>query len=133
MANVHGKNTFVSLDGDDLSPYGTSVEWAEPVDEHDVTTFGQDAHILEGGLEGGSATLAGIYDNTAAVGPAAVIRPLKGTVVELIHRPEGTGAGRPQRTVDVLVRGYTESSPVADMVTWTADLGFSGQVADSTQ
>lgn len=133
MGLVHGKNTFVSLDGDDLSSYGTNTEWEEPVDEHDVTTYGNDAHLLQGGLEGGQATLSGFYDNTASVSPAAVIRPLKGTVVELIYRPEGTGTGRPQRTVDVLVRGYTESAPVADMVTWTADLGFSGQVVDTTQ
>jgi hypothetical protein len=50
-------------------------------------------------------------------------------VVPYVDRPEGSGAGKPQRTVDVLVLKYTETRPVADMITWSCDLQFSDDVA----
>jgi hypothetical protein len=125
---IHGKATFVSIDADDLSSFGTSVEFTRSADSHDVTTFGNDSHRKQGGLFDGSAKLQGIYDNTASTGPQAVLGPLLGTVVELIYRPEGTGSGLVERTVDVLVQQYVESSPVADMVTWTCDVEFDGDI-----
>jgi hypothetical protein len=133
VANVHGKVTFVSLDADDLSGFGTAMEFTRSADSHDVTTFGNDSHRKQGGLFDGTAKLSGIYDNTASTGPQAVIGPLLGTVVELIYRPEGTGSGLPERTVSVLVQQYQESSPVADMVTWTVDVEFDGDVDLSAQ
>lgn len=131
MTFVHGKNTYVSLDGDNLSAFSNNVEFSRSGDSHDVTTFGKNSHVKQGGLLDGTASVTGVYDNTALTGPRAVIEPLIGTVVVLIHRPEGTGSSLPQDTVDVLVTGYTESSPVADMVTWTCDLELSDDV-DST-
>lgn len=128
MAFIHGRNTFVSIDGDSLSAYGTSTEFARTADSHDVTTYGNTAHRKQGGLHDGSATLEGIYDNTASVGPQAVLEPLLGTTVELIYRPEGTGSSLPERTVDVVVTSYTETSPVADMVTWSCEVEFDGAV-----
>jgi hypothetical protein len=125
---IHGKGTVATLDGDDLSAFGTSVEFNRSADSHDVTTFGNDSHRKQGGLFDGTATLNGIYDNTASTGPQAVISPLLGTVVALVYQPEGAGASLPQRTVDVLVTTYNESSPVADMVTWTCEVEFDGDV-----
>lgn len=132
MAFVHGSLTFVSLGGTDISPFSNNTEYERSADEHDVTTYGLDDHVFSGGLKGGKTTLSGIYDDGAA-GPKAVIEPLLGTVVELIHRPEGTGTGKPQDTVDVLVKSYKESSAVADMRMWTCDLTFSGPVVPTTQ
>lgn len=133
MSFTHGKNTFVSLDGDNLSTYSNNVEFNRTADSHDVTTFGKNSHVYNGGLGDGTATITGIYDNTAGTGPRAVIEPLIGTVTPLIHRPEGTGSGRPQDTVDVLVMSYGETSPVADMVTWTVELQFSDDVVTAAQ
>lgn len=128
MPKVHGKVTFVSLDGDDLSTYSNTVEFTRKADSHDVTTFGNNSHRKAGGLFDGDASVGGFYDSTAGVGPQAVIGPLIGTVVELVYRPEGTGTARPARTVDVLVTEYVETSPVADMVTWSVSLEFDGDV-----
>jgi hypothetical protein len=131
MALAHSKRTFVSLDGDDLSAFTNTSNFEKNSDEHDVTTYGKDAHVVAGGLLGGAATMGGFYDTTASTGPRAVIEPLVGTVVEYIRQPEGTGSGKPQDKVDVLVKKYTESSPVADYVTWSLDMTFS-DVIDST-
>jgi hypothetical protein len=133
VAFVHGKNTYISIDGEDISAYCTQSDFTRSSDSHDVTTYGKNAHVKQGGLLDGSASISGIYDNTAATGPRAVLEPMIGTVVELIRRPEGTGVGKPQDTVDVLVAEYVESSPVADMVTWTLSLELSDDVNSAAQ
>ena len=133
MAFVHGRHTIITIDGDDLSAFTTTSEIDRQSDEHDVTTYGKNAHVFEGGLLTGEATVSGIYDNTAATGPRAILEPLIGTVVPLVRKPEGNGTGKPMDTVDVLVKGYKETNPVADMVTWEASLRLSDDVVSSTQ
>jgi hypothetical protein len=133
MSKVHGKNTYISLDDNDLSSHSNTCEWKRMADSHDVTTFGNNSHRKQGGLGDGSSTIGGFYDNTAVTGPRAVIEPLIGSVVEMVHRPEGTGTGLPEDTVNALVQDYTESSPVADMVTWTCALEFDGDVTTGAQ
>lgn len=133
MPFIHGKGSAVSLGGSDLSIYSNNIEWAQTADSHDVTTFGKNAHVKQGGLLDGTATVSGIYDSTASTGPRAVIKPKVGTVVPLVWRPEGVGVGRPQDTVNVLVTGYTETSPVADMITFSVDLELSDDVVTAVQ
>lgn len=133
MAFIHGKGVAYTLDGDDLSTFSNTVTFTRSADSHDVTTFGKNSHVYQGGLGDGTASIAGIYDNTASTGPRAVIEPTVGTVVELVWQPEGAGSGKPEDTVDVLVTSYVESAPVADMVTWTAELQLSDDVATAAQ
>lgn len=133
MGFVHGKDVFVSLDGDDLSAYANNVEYQREADSHDTTTFGKDSKTYAGGLKDGTASVSGIYDSSSSAGPRAVVAPLLGTVVEFIYRPEGTGTGKPQDTVDTLVTAYEETGAVADMVTWTCSLQLSDDVTSSTQ
>lgn len=121
MAFIHGKGTVVTLDSDDLSAFANNVAFNRSADSHDTTTFGRTAHVFQGGLKNGTATITGVYDDGVS-GPEAIISPLIGTVVELVYKPEGTGTGKPIRTVDVLVTGYDETAPVADMITWSASL-----------
>lgn len=132
MAFIHGKGSVVILAAADLSAFVNSMDWNRSADEHDVTTYGQVAHIKQGGLLDGTCQIGGIYDNSVS-GPRRIIEPLLGTNVALIHRPEGTGAGKPQDTATVHVQSYNESSPVADMVTWTADLNISGDPVTADQ
>ena len=84
MAFIHGKGTAVSLGGDDLSVYSNSVTFGRTSDSHDVTTFGKNAHVYQGGLLDGTCSIQGVYDDGAA-GPRATIEPLIGTVVELFE------------------------------------------------
>lgn len=135
MSFIHGKNLFVSLGGDDLSAYSNACDLNRTVDSHDVTCYGKDSHVYAAGLNDGTATLSGVYDNTASTGPRPIIEAIiaGGVAVELIHRPEGTGSGLPQRAVNVIVTGYSESSPVADMVTWSCDLQLSDDVDTTAQ
>lgn len=133
MTFVHGKNTVVILDGDDLSAFTRTSNLERSADKHDVTTYGKNDHVYQGGLGDGAASMAGIYDNTASTGPRGVIEPLVGQVVTLIRRPEGTGTGKPQDSVSVLVEKYVETNPVDDMVTWSVELQPSDAVTSTTQ
>ncbi len=133
MAFTHGKGAVVTIGGDDVSAFSNSIEFERESEAHDVTCFGKNSKVYAPGLKDGTATIEGIYDNTALTGPGAVFRPLVGAAaVELIYKPEGTGTGRPLATVDVLVTKYSESAPVADMITWSVDLQLSDDIADTT-
>jgi hypothetical protein len=133
MGFVHGKGTAVSLDAKDLGTFSNSVTFGRTADSHDVTTFGKNSKVYAPGLKDGTASIEGIYDNTASTGPGAVLRPLIGAAaVELVYEPEGTGASKPIATVDVLVTSYEESAPVADMITFTAELQLSDDIVDTT-
>jgi hypothetical protein len=132
MAFVHAKNTHVSLNAVNISTFCNNTDFERESDEHDVTCYGKNSHVFKGGLLGGKCTISGVYDDSAT-GPRAVIEPLIGTNVALVIRAEGTGSGKPQDTVDVLVKSYKESLPVADMVMWSADLTLSDDVTTIDQ
>lgn len=132
MSFTHGKDTYISLNGSDLSAFTNTSELGRTSDSHDVTCYGKSSHVYLGGLLDGKATMGGIYDN-GVTGPRDIIEPLIGTVVTLVRRPEGTGSGRPQDSVAVLVAGYTETSPVADMVTWQCEMQCSDDVTSTNQ
>jgi hypothetical protein len=133
MSFVHGKNTYFSLGGVDLSAYTNTSTFTRGADIHDVTTYGKSDHVNAGGLGTSGLGAGGIYDNTASTGPRAAIEPLIGTTVTMIRRPEGTGSGKPQDSVSVVVGSYVETSPVADFVQWSVELTGSDAVTSTTQ
>lgn len=132
MAFIHGKSGFVSLGATDLSPFANNIEFGRSADSHDVTTFGKLAHVKQGGLGDGTVSIKGVYDDGAA-SPEAVIDPMIGTNQILAYRPEGTGVGRPQKVLAVLVQEYKETAPVADMITWELTLEASDIMTKSIQ
>lgn len=132
MSFVHSKSTYISIGGFDISPFCNTSNLVRKGDKHDLTTYGKNSHVYDGGLKDGTAGAGGTYDNTAA-GPAKVLKPLIGTVVPLIRRTEGTGSGKPQETVNVLVEEYQETNPVADYVQWSVTWQCSDDIVDSIQ
>lgn len=132
MAFQHGKSTVVKLNGSDLSAFTSTSTIDRGSDEHDVTTYGKNNHVVAGGLLNGSASMGGTYDNTAT-GPRDIIRPLVGTVVTFIRQPEGAGVGKAQDSVSVLVKKYVETNPVADMVSWSCEMTLSDTVTATDQ
>lgn len=133
MAASHGKDTFISINGADISQFCTDSELTRGADEHDLTGYGKQAHVVRGGLGNGKASVKGWYDNTAGSGPRAVLRPLVGTNVTMIRRPEGTGSGKPQDSATVHVKEYVETNPVADYIAWSVGLTVSDVITSTTQ
>jgi hypothetical protein len=132
MAKAKGKDAEIELDATDISAYVSNIGYEESADEEDVTTLGNDSHVRGATLEDGTISLEGWYE-TGATGPREVVKPLIGTVVAFAYRPEGTGAGLPEETGNVLVQNYTETAPVAGHITWAANLLRSGDWTTAAQ
>lgn len=132
MAFKHGKDTIVKVGDEDISKYCNSTEWTEEAEGHEVTTYGNKAVRRAGGLKDGSATIEGYYESKED-GPEDVIRDKLGEIVELIFRPEGDGEDKPQSKVDALVTSYEQTNEVEEMITWSAEFEFDGEVDHSKQ
>lgn len=132
MAFTHGKDTFVSFGGFDLSSFSKSTDWEKSADVHDVTCYGKNSKVFRGGLKDGKCSISGNYDNTLA-GPHDVLMNLVGTNAILLYRTEGTGSGRPEESVDCTLKSYKQTSPVADYVSWTAEFQFSDDITSANQ
>lgn len=132
MASTHGSDTYISIAAADVSTYCNTSTFTLKADAHKTTGYGANSNTYGPGLKDGTFSMGGTYDNTAA-GPHDVIKPLIGTTVEVVRRPEGTGTGRPQETFSVIVTSYVETNPVADMVSWSSECQITGDVADTNQ
>lgn len=134
----HGSLLELTIDGDELSDWTDTCEFAQSKDVHQTTTHGSaatsGAHANSGGLNKGECTAGGLYENGAA-GPNAILGPLvkSKASVALVRKVEGTGSGLPQDTVNVVVEEYKETSPVADYIRWTAKFTFDGAVTTIAQ
>jgi hypothetical protein len=133
MAHVHGKNTVIKVGTDDLTQYTDASELTEAADTHDTTTYGNDAHRYDGGLLDNKFTMSGVYDNTAATGPAAVLKPLKGKTASITRQLEGTGTGKPQEVFTAILSSFVQTAPTADMVRWSSEWTIDGEVDDTPQ
>jgi hypothetical protein len=133
MVFQHGKDTVLTLATVDISAYTNTSELTIAADDHDVTCYGADDHAYDGGLGNHSFTAAGIYDKTAVTGPRALLKPLVGTKVATVRRPEGTGSGLPQDAFTLLLTQYVETNPVADMIAWSIEGKVSGAVDGTAQ
>lgn len=132
MATVHSRLTYISIATVDISAYTNTSDFERGSDEHDVTCYGATDHVFAGGLGTGKFTFGGVYDNGAS-GPRDTIEPLIGTLAAIVRRVEGTGSTKPEDTFSILVKSYTESSPVADVVRWSAEGTVSGAVTSTNQ
>ena len=134
MAFSHGRNTYISIDSNDISAYVKNSEFSREIDTHDTTTYGDDDKTYISGLRDATFSADGVYDDTTS-GPQDVIQPLltAGTAVTLIRRPEGTGSGLPEQSVSVIVSSYVETSPVDDYVAWSMECQCTGAVTVSDQ
>lgn len=130
--DVHGRQTYVSVDTNDLSAYVDNVSFNRTGDSHDVTGMGADDHEFLGGLRGGQMQLSGSYKSGPG-GPRDVLAGKVGATVEVVYRPEGTGTGKPEDTFDAILVGYDETSPVADRKQWAATFQITGPVTTDTQ
>lgn len=132
MAEVHGSGTYVSLATFDISSFTDTCTGKYEANEHASTAYGDTGEQVAPGLKKTGYTIGGKYINGAS-GPRTKIQALVGTKVAFEYRAEGTGTTKPTETSTVHVKTYNQSSPVADIVRWTAELTVSGVVTYGTQ
>lgn len=134
MGNIHGRLTVVKVNAVDISEFTDNTEFNDGVDTHDTTTYGAGRKRYDSGLGDGTISIGGTHSNEAN-NPRDVLKPLMaaGLPVEFVYRPNGTGASKPQSIVNVLVKSYKDSSPVANMCKWTAELQMTEDLNEADQ
>lgn len=131
MAFVHGKSSRLLLDDMALSGYLKGWEHSTEREMADVTVEGDGGHRFLTGLDSGSLSLDGVFDNVAAAGgqdeSLDTARGASGASV-ITAAPNGFAVG--QRVIPISAResNYALSSPVGDAVTFAASWQSEGQV-----
>lgn len=137
---VHGSVTYFAVEDSagstlrDLSALLDSVDFSQENDSHDNTTFGATGHTFQAGLTNGTISIAGLWDKTASTGTETVLQSLVGheTPVSFEYGPEGNASGSVKKSGECILTAYNESSPVGDLVKFTATLQISGAVTVGT-
>lgn len=120
MARKHSKLTVILVAGNDISQYCTDSTCEESSGTEDTTTYGKDKIVKDPTLGDGAFSCGGKYDSDVT-GPRKVLKPLVGTKVTVLYRPEGTGSGLPQDSFSTVITKYTETAPVAGYRTWAME------------
>lgn len=129
MAFTHGSNSYISVDGSDISAYVDNVDHGRTVDTAEVSAFGDDEKAFIAGLEDGSFSLSGHWDPSADADLAGCF---DGAVVEVIFGPAGNAGGSVSYTANCIITDYSISAPVGDKVSWSVSLQRTGAVTRGT-
>lgn len=129
MAKHHGKDSTFTIDGVELTTYLDSITMPETVDVAETSTMGQDAKTYIEGMSGGTISISGRWDETATTGPDAVLSGLKGAGESaFVYGPAGDATGAVTYTGNAILTGYSRTSPIGDVVAFTADFQITGAV-----
>lgn len=131
MAFVHGKDSVFKLDNSggsltDISAYVNNVDFPETVDIAETTVLGKDNKTYIVGLKDATMSLSGLWDSTADAIFGAVLG--QSATLSFEYSPEGTGSGAVKYTGECILTNYAISSPVGDVVAYSADLQVSDAV-----
>jgi len=135
MAFVHGKDSVFKLDDSggtltDISSYVNNVDFPETADVAETTTLGDGSKTYIVGLKDATLSISGLWDSTADGILGAVVG--QSATLSFEYSPEGTGSGAVKYTGEAILTSYAVSSPVGDVVGYSADLQVSGDVTRGT-
>lgn len=128
MAFVHGKAAEITVNSVNLSTFCDSADLSIDIDTADTSTFGSTWKTALAGLAGGELSIEGQFDPTTTTGPASALKALIGTApFAVIYEPGGAAVNQ-SRTFNAILTNYSESSPVGDIVSFSAGLQITGAV-----
>ena len=135
MAFVHGKDSKFKLDNasaslTDISSYVNNVDFPETADISETSTLGSSNKTYIVGLKAATIGLTGLWDATADAIFGAVVG--QSATLSFEYSPEGTSSGKIKYTGECILTNYSISSPVGEVVGYSADLQVSGAVTRGT-
>lgn len=135
MAFTHGKDSVFKLDNSggsltDISAYVNNVDFPETVDVAETTVLGKDNKTYIVGLKDATISLSGLWDSTADAIFGAVLG--QSATLSFEYSPEGTSSGKVKYTGETILTNYAISSPVGDVVAYSADLQVSDSITRGT-
>ncbi len=131
MAFVHGKDAEVAMGSFAITGYLRGVEDGAEVELADVTVLGDEGHRFVPGLDTGTLSFDGVFDNTvAATGQDATVEALKqaASASVITVAPAGFALGNRVSSCEARLNNYAIASPVTDAVGFQAGWQTDGQV-----
>lgn len=129
-------NSYVEVDDAggtprDLSPYIDEIEpLGLEVSFLDVTGLNDTARRVIAGVQSGPEfALRGLFDDTAATGPDAVLSGIAGQIVTVSYGPAGNASGQRKVTGEFLCLSYRIISKVNNQVRFEARFKPDGAVS----
>ena len=135
MAFVHGKSSVFKLDNasgslTDISAFVNNVDFPETADVAETSVLGASNKTYIVGLKDATISISGLFDASVD----AILGAVVGQTATLSYEysPEGTASGKVKYTGEAILTNYALSSPVGDVVAYSADLQCSGAVTRGT-
>lgn len=131
---VHGKSVDFALDDTggtsrNISDTLNSVDFPEVTETADTTAFGSSSRSFIVGLESATISISGLWDATVDGYMKGGTEPASRS---FIYGPAGSTGGNVKYTGEAIMTNYSISSPVGDVVTYSADLQVTGAVTRTT-
>jgi len=131
---VHGKSVDFALDDTggtsrNISDTLNSVDFPETTETADTTAFGSSSRSFIVGLESATISISGLWDATVDGYMKGGTEPASRS---FIYGPAGSTGGNVKYTGEAIMTNYSVSSPVGDVVTYSADLQVTGAVTRGT-
>jgi hypothetical protein len=138
MPFSHGKALVFKIDSaagtlQPLTTFVDSVDFNNSVDTAETTTAGAEAKTYVSGQSDSTLSISGKYDRTATTGPHAILTGLIGleTTSTFEYGPDGSVAGYVKKTGECFLTSYVVSSPVGDVVSFSADFQVTGAITET--
>lgn len=127
MGKFHSKNTFVSVDGEDISTYTDNFGLTDAADEVETTGFGDEEKQYAAGFRDIKATLSGNYGDEDGGNLAELMTGLRdsGETTEIVYGPAGEDAGNVKLVYDAKVLSFDVTSAIGAAVKWTSQVRLS--------
>jgi hypothetical protein len=135
MAFKHGKNAVFKVDNSsgsitDISAYAKEVSLPRKVDTAETTTYGKDSKTYIVGLKDGTVSVSGMWDATLDAHLAGILGQDASVTFE--YGPAGSATGAVKFTGEAFLTSYETSSPVGDVVTFSAEFQCSDSITRTT-
>lgn len=124
MAEVHGRNADLTLDGTTFDPYTTTTTLSFSQDTADVSAYGDDDKQYIVGMEDATVNTAGNWDPTQ---DAASYAMLDGAAVATDFEPDGTVS----YAQSAICTSYSITAPAGGAVTYAQSLQRTGATTRS--
>ncbi len=129
MAFQAGKDTTVLVNDKDLSSYFNNTSESHSKAVSDITTFGKSFKVYKDTQRDGTLNLSGFYDGAVDASDEELQALLSSSATNIVSTYDGPAAvGQAGCSLQVIETNYSLSSPVADMVTITADFQSTGGI-----
>lgn len=133
MAKYHGYKGFFSIDGKDMSTFLTDVSLDQSVDVAETSTFTDLDKTYVNGMRDATISVSGRWDDTATTGADAVLQGLRGGgSYAFVYGPSGNTGGMVKYTGTAILTAYAPTTPIADVVAFTATFQSTGAITRTT-